>query len=184
MSRLIVFLADGMEEVECLAVVDVARRAGMDVRMVSVTGDLTVTGSHEIAVRADELFDKAACESADALYLPGGMPGTENLAAHEGLRAIVREFFDGGKRLAALCAAPSVFGRMGLLRGKKATCYPGFETTLEGAECTGAGVVTDGNVTTGRGLGFAVDLGIELVRLLEGEEKALDVKQRIQHPDC
>lgn len=184
MSKLIAFFADGTEEVECLAVVDVARRAGIDVKTVSVTGSRIVTGSHGISVQTDELFDPAVCADADALYLPGGMPGTENLAAHEGVCALVREFAAQGKYIAALCAAPSVFGRMGLLNGRTATCFPGFEQMLEGAKHTRQGVVTDGNVTTGRGLGFAVDLGIELVRLLEGEEKALDVKQRIQHPDC
>ena len=184
MSKLAVFLANGMEEVECLAVVDVARRAGVDVRMVSVTGDLSVTGSHGITVRADQLFEADACRGADALYLPGGLPGTTNLGAHEGVCALAREFAAQGKHVAALCAAPSVLGRLGLLRGKRATCYPGFEDALEGAKNTRDGVVTDGNVTTGRGLGFAVDLGLELVRVLEGEAKALDVKQRIQHPDC
>ena len=184
MSKLAVFLANGMEEVECLAVVDVARRAGINVRMVSVTGELTVTGSHGIAVQADELFDADVCRSADALYLPGGMPGTTNLGAHGGVCALAQEFAAQGKHVAALCAAPSVLGRLGLLRGKNATCYPGFEDQLGGAQYTRDGVVTDGNVTTGRGLGFAVDLGLELVRVLEGEEKSLDIKARIQHPDC
>lgn len=182
MSKVSVFMADGMEEVECLAVVDMLRRGGVETETVSVMDSLWVAGSHGITVKADKLFAEGAFADSDLLFLPGGVPGTPNLAAHEGLCALLKEFAAGGKRLAAICAAPSVLGGLGLLEGKKATCYPGWEEKLTGAQCTGAGVVTDGTVTTGRGVGFAIDLGLELVRLLEGEERFLEVKAAIQHP--
>ena len=138
MSKISVFMADGSEEVECLAVVDVARRAGIEVQTVSVTG------------RPE----------------------------------LVRRFAAEGKRVAALCAAPSVLGRLGLLEGRTATCHPGWEDKLLGAEYTRQGVVTDGNITTGRGVGFAIDMGLELVRLLKGDDFAADLRRRVQYPGC
>ena len=184
MSKISAFLAEGMEEVECLAVVDIARRAGIEVEMVSVSGGRAVTGSHGITVLADVTFEDATFDESDVLFLPGGLPGVTNLAAHEGLRALLPRFAAQGKRLAALCAGPSVLGGLGLLRGRTATCYPGWEERLEGAHYTPQGVVTDGNVTTARGLGFAIDMGLELVRLLKDEEKAAEIKRAIQHPAC
>lgn len=182
MSKVSVFMAEGMEEVECLAVVDMLKRGGVETETVSVMDSVMVTGSHGITVKADRLFADQGFADSDLLFLPGGVPGTPNLAAHEGLCALLKEFAAGGKRLAAICAAPSVLGGLGLLQGKKATCYPGWENKLAGARCEKDGVVTDGLITTGRGVGFAIDMGLELVRLLEGEERFLEVKQSIQHP--
>ena len=184
MSKVSAFMADGMEEVECLAVVDMLRRGGVEVQTVSVMGRRQVTGSHRIEIQADCVFEEADFSDSDVLFLPGGVPGTPNLAAHEGLCSLLKKFAAEGKRLAAICAAPSVLGGLGLLAGKTATCYPGWEDQLLGAAYTRQGVITDGNITTARGVGFAIDLGIELVRLLEGEEKAASVKESIQHPDC
>ena len=130
------------------------------------------------------LFEDAEFESSDILYLPGGMPGTENLYAHQGLCELVRRFAAEGKRVAALCAAPSVLGRLGLLEGRTATCHPGWEDKLLGAEYTRQGVVTDGSITTGRGVGFAIDIGLELVRLLKGDDFAADLRRRVQYPGC
>lgn len=183
MSKASVFMAEGMEEVECLAVVDMLKRGGVETETVSITEDRMVTGSHGITVKADKVFADGGFADSDLLFLPGGVPGTPNLAAHEGLCALLKEFAASGKRLAAICAAPSVLGGLGLLEGRNATCYPGWEDKLTGAVCTGAGVVTDGNVTTGRGVGFAIDLGLELVRLLEGDERYAHVKSSIQHPE-
>ena len=184
MSKVSAFMADGMEEVECLAVVDMLRRGGIEVQTVSVMGRRQVTGSHQIEINADCIFEEADFSDSDVLFLPGGVPGTPNLAAHEGLCGLLKKFAAEGKRLAAICAAPSVLGGLGLLEGKTATCYPGWEDQLLGASYTRQGVVTDGNNTTGRGVGFAIDLGIELVRLLAGEEKAASLKESIQHPAC
>ena len=181
MKKVYACMAEGLEEVECLAAVDVMRRAGLEVTLVAMGETREVTGSHHITVTADARFDEVSLLDADCLFLPGGMPGTKHLAAHEGLCSALKQAAAEGKHLAAICAAPSVFGGLGLLRGKKATCYPGFEEKLEGAVYTKQGVVTDGNITTARGLGYALDLGLELVRILINEEKAASIKAGIQY---
>lgn len=180
MSLVYTFLADSCEEVEALSVVDVLRRAGIEVVMVSVTGNKMITGSHKIKIEADALYDDVDINKGDMLFLPGGMPGTLTLKAHEGLKNDLLRFNEAGKKLAAICAAPSVLGELSLLKGKKATCYPGFEDKLLGADYTGDIFETDGNVTTGRGMGVAVDFGLELVRVLAGEGKAAEIKESIQ----
>lgn len=184
MSKISVFMADGMEEVECLSIVDMARRAGIEVETVSIMGRAEVTSSHGVRIIADTAFEAADFESSDVLFLPGGIPGANNLAAHEGLCALVKRFAAEGRRVAAICAAPGILGGLGLLDGRLATCHPGWEDKLGGAEYTRQGVVTDGNITTGRGVGFAIDFGLELVRLLKGEEFADDLRRRIQYPGC
>lgn len=184
MSKIYTFLANGLEEVECLAVVDILRRANLTVTMVSVTGTLPVTGSHNITITADALFEECDFSDADMLFLPGGMPGTASLAAHEGLTDLIQKCSSDHRHLAAICAAPSVYGRLNLLSGKHITCYPGFEEQCVGATIEKDGVVTDGSVTTARGLGFAIDLGLELVRILSGSELSEKIKKAIQHPDA
>lgn len=181
MSKVYAFVADGSEEVELLAVVDVLIRGGQEVKVVSVTGSKEVETAHHIKLQADCEFSEIDCTQADILFLPGGMPGTRNLAGHQGLCRELLKAEKAGKRLAAICAAPSILGGLGLLKGKTATCYPGFEGELEGAVYTKQGVVTDGRITTARGLGFALDLGIELLALLEGGENARKVKTAIQY---
>ena len=181
MAKVYAFLADGLEEVECLAVVDVLRRSSVEVTLVSVTGDRKVTGSHGIELGTDALFDDVDPDVSDVLFLPGGMPGTNNLKAHKGLRAAVECANKQGRRIAAICAAPSILGSMGLLKGRTATCYPGFEDQLTGVSYTSQGVVTDGNITTGRGLGFALDMGLELIRLLQGPQQAQKIAAAIQY---
>lgn len=183
MSLVYAFLADGMEEIECLAVVDVLRRAQVEVRMISVMGRCAVTGAHGITVEADALLDETDLSGADCLFLPGGMPGTTHLGACTPLVDALHAQVLRGGRIAAICAAPSVLGKEGLLRGKKATCFPGFESSLSGAEYEPhAAVVTDGTVTTARGMGCAVDLGLELVRLLADAGKAEEIRRGIQYP--
>lgn len=184
MSKVYAFLATGFEEVECLAVVDILRRAKIEVIMVSITGNTSVTGSHNITVAADALFENCDFSDADMLFLPGGMPGTKYLAAHEALWDLIIRCNADKKYLAAICAAPSVFGGLNLLSGKHATCYPGFEDKCTDAIIEKAGVVTDGHITTSRGLGFAIDLGLELVRILSGEELSANIKAAIQHPEA
>ena len=181
MAKVYAFLADGLEEVECLAVVDVLRRSGVEVTLVSVTGDRKVTGSHGIELGTDAVFEDVNPDVADVLFLPGGMPGTNNLKAHMGLRAAVECANKQGRRIAAICAAPSILGSMGLLKGRTATCYPGFEDQLTGVSYTSQGVVTDGNITTGRVLGFALDMGLELIRLLQGPQQAQKIAAAIQY---
>ena len=181
MIKVFAFVADGLEEVECLAVVDVLRRSGVAVTLVSVTGSCEITGSHHIRFQADVLFEDANTDSADVLFLPGGMPGTSTLKAHQGLSAAIVKANKQGRRIAAICAAPSILGGMGLLKGKTATCYPGFEDVLSGVSYTSQGVVTDGNITTARGLGYALALGLELIRLLQGPQQARTIKEAIQY---
>ncbi len=180
---ILAFMAEGFEEVELLGVVDVLRRAKAEVYTVSVTGERDVTSSHGVTIRADMRIEDAPLSGAELLFLPGGMPGTLNLEKNLLLRQALLDQNDAGRRIAAICAAPSVLGHLGILMNKRATCFPGFEGALLGADYTSKGVVTDRNVTTARGMGFAVDLGIELVKLLFGKDKAEEVKIKLQHPD-
>lgn len=184
MSRVYVFLADGFEEIEGLTVVDILRRAGVDTQMVSISGNLTVTGSHKIAVQADLGIQEAEFASADLLVLPGGMPGTTNLGACEALTEQLVRFYKEGKKIAAICAAPSVLGDLGLLKGKKAVCYPGFEERLMGAEVLYEKVAVDGNVTTSRGMGTAIPFALALVEQLVSKEKAEELKKGIIYGHC
>ena len=184
MSKLYAFVADGMEEVECLAVVDIARRGGIQVETVSIMGRREVTGSHSITIVADRLFEETVFQAGDTLFLPGGGKGVENLTAHAGLAALLKEAAARGDRIAAICAAPSVLGGLGLLEGRTATSYPTWRDKVPCGKWTSEGVVTDGPFTTGRGLGFAIDLGLELVRLLVNPETAQAIKEQIQHPAC
>lgn len=181
MSKVLAFLANGLEEVECLAVVDILRRAGVETELVSIHEEKEVTGAHQIRIICDTVIDKADFDSADVIFLPGGLPGTTHLADCGLLKQQILAFAKQGKRLAAICAAPSVYGGLGILRGKKATCYPGWEEKLIGAEATGEKVVTDGNITTAKGVGAALDLGLELVRILVDEKTSVDLKKSIQY---
>jgi len=180
MAKVYAFVADGMEEVECLAVCDVLVRAGVDVKLVSIMGRREVTGSHGFKITADTVFEEITDE-ADVLFLPGGLPGTNHLKAHEGLAEMLKAHAAAGKRLAAICAAPTVLGKLGLLAGHRATCFPGCEGELTGAEHTHDGVVTDRLISTGRGMGYAIDLGLELVKLLVDEKTSTELKARIQY---
>ncbi|MGN0368226.1 MAG: DJ-1 family glyoxalase III [Wujia sp.] len=177
MSKVNIFLANGFEEIEALTVVDILRRGGVEVSMVSVTGQLEVTGSHHITVKADCLFDDM--EAAEVLVLPGGIPGTPNLKAHEGLCALLRAHYEAGKMVAAICAAPTVFGALGFLEGRTATCFPGMEDGLAGATHSTQKVVVDGNVVTSRGMGTAMDFGLKLLELLKDEETAKALAHKI-----
>jgi 4-methyl-5(b-hydroxyethyl)-thiazole monophosphate biosynthesis len=181
MTKVYIFLANGFEEIEGLTVVDLLRRANIDITMVSITGDLFVTGSHQIVIKADALFEKVDYADADMLVLPGGMPGTQHLSGHEGLDELLRNFNSKGKKISAICAAPSVLGSKGLLKGKKATCYPGYEDALLGAHIKNDAVVIDGNFTTSRGLGTAIDFSLALIKNLKSEAVAADIANSIQY---
>lgn len=164
MSKIGIFMANGCEEIEGLTVVDMARRAGIEIEMISITDDLKVTSSHSVTFLADTTKEKADYDSYDGIVLPGGMPGTTNLGADETVDRVIREFAVQDKMVAAICAAPSVLGLAGLLEGRKATCHPGFEEKLLGAEWAEQPVVVDGNVITSRGMGTAIEFGTEIVR--------------------
>lgn len=179
MKKACVFLAAGFEEVEGLMIVDLLRRAGVETYMVSVSGDRKVVGSHKIVVDADCLFEEMDYADIDLLMLPGGLPGTDNLMAHQGLEKLLREFYAQGRYLAAICAAPSVFGKLGFLEGRRACSHPCREDALTGAEVVKEPVVMDGHIITGRGLGAAIPLGLKLISLLIDDKTAEDVKNAI-----
>lgn len=164
-----IHLAEGFEEVEALTVVDVLRRAGVDAKTVSVTGDWMVCGTHGILVEADLLFEEADYEACEMIVLPGGMPGAANLGAHEGLAEQIRAFAKTGRKVAAICAAPMVLGACGILEGKQATIYPGMETELAGGKATGQTVTVDGNIITGMGPALAMEFALTLTEILQGE---------------
>ncbi len=171
MSKAVIFFAPGFEECEGLVVVDLLRRAGTQVQICAVSDELTIKSSHGVRIVCDALA-KDADLTADAVILPGGIPGTPNLAASETVCSAVRAFYDAGKLVAAICAAPTVLGGLGLLEGRRATCYPGCETDLGGAEYIDAETVCDGNIITGSGLGAAIPFALEIVRYLEGPDVA------------
>lgn len=179
MEQISVFLADGFEEIEGLTVVDILRRAGLRVDTVSVTGEWIIRGSHQIDVQADCLFEEMDFSETDMLVLPGGMPGTRNLMNHKGLQELLRAYHEKGRYIAAICAAPSVFGRLGFLKGRRACCYPSFEEKLEGAEVVQEPVSVDGHIITSRGMGTAIPFALKLTALLCGEEKADEISRSI-----
>ncbi len=178
MSKIAVFFAEGFEEIEALTVVDICRRAGMEVDMVSVQNTEMVCGSHGIAVKADRMLSDYAFD-CDGLVLPGGMPGTLNLEKSEVLMERLDAFYRTGKMIAAICAAPSIFGHRGYLEGRRACCYPGFESHLTGAEVSANEVERDDNVLTSRGMGTAIAFSLALVELFVGKEKAEDLGRGI-----
>ena len=179
MAKVYEFLANGFEEVEALAPVDILRRGGVEVKMVSITGSNLVESSHGVVVKADLLFENITDFSdADLLMLPGGMPGSKNLNEHEGVRNALKEQFEKGKHVAAICAAPLVLASVGLLKGKKATIYPGMESYLgEDAEYTGALVQEDGNVTTGAGPAASFPYGYKLLSYFLPAEKVEEIQK-------
>ena len=177
MKTIFVFLAEGFEEIEALTPVDVLRRAGLPVQTVSVMDEQVVAGAHGVPVLADKMFAEINPEDAEMILLPGGLPGATNLDAHEGLSRMILDFAAAEKPLAAICAAPLVLGNRGLLQGKKATCYPGFETYLQGAEYTAALVEKDGNIITGKGPGAAMEFAFAIVEKYCGIEKVNELKQ-------
>ena len=179
MSRVGIFLADGFEEIEGLTVVDILRRAGIDISMISINGKKKVTGAHGIALDTDEDIVQCDPDKLDMLVLPGGMPGTTTLAACEKLTEALKKADQEKRGIAAICAAPSVLGDLGFLKGKKAVCYPGFESRLTGAEVLAVPVVTDGHITTSRGMGTAIAFALELTKRLKDEETAKQVGRSI-----
>ena len=161
-----VFLATGFEEIEAVGIIDILRRGNIDVNIVSVTGEYTVTGVHGIDIVADELFENVDFANYNALVLPGGGPGSIMLKEHAGVCQAFVDANQKGKLIAAICASPRVFGSLGLLNGKKATCYPSIEPELLGATLLPDPVVVDQNIITGRGPGYVFDFGLSILTYL------------------
>lgn len=176
---LYMFLANGFEETEAIGALDVIRRAEIEIKTVGVTGK-TVTGSHGVEITADILLSEVDYSSMTGAILPGGMPGTTNLFESKEVVDAVKECFESGKVVAAICAAPMIPGQLGMLRGKKATCFPGFEKYLDGAMLTDAFAVRDGNVITGKGAGAAMIFGAEIVNFFESG-KGDEILAQMQH---
>jgi 4-methyl-5(b-hydroxyethyl)-thiazole monophosphate biosynthesis len=165
-----IFLADGFEEIEAIAPIDIFRRAQIEVTTISISDENVVRGAHGITVIADSLFSDTDFSDNDILYLPGGMPGTKNLDAHEGLKKLIYYQINQNKKLAAICAAPSILGKMGLLEGKEAICFPGFENQMLGAILSDKKIVKSDNILTAKGAGVAVQIALKLVEELQGKD--------------
>ena len=180
MKKLGIFMADGCEMLEGLAVVDVVRRTGeMEIVTIAIGDKKEVTSSHNVTFLTDALASEVNFEELDGIVLPGGMPGTLNLGANETVNAVIKQFAEEGKLVAAICAAPSVLGAAGILEGRHATCHPGFEEKLIGATCLEDAVVIDGHIVTSRGMGTAVDFGLAIVWLMLDDEAVEKVKKGI-----
>ena len=177
MNQITIHLAEGFEEIEAVTIIDVLRRAGLNAVTVSVTGNRVVKGAHNIEMRADLLFEEVDYSTGEMIILPGGMPGAKNLNEHAGLKSQIIEYQKNGKYLAAICAAPIVFGNLGILKGKRAVCYPGYEAHLLGAEVKNVPYIVDNKIITGRGVGAALQFSLEIVRILKGEESALQLRK-------
>ncbi len=172
------FLAQGFEETEALCPLDLMRRAELDVTTVGIGGK-RIKGSHGITVEADITDGEYTGASLDMIFLPGGMPGTLGLAASDTVIGAIRNAEECGAYIAAICAAPSILGDMGLLNGKKAVCYPGFEDRLVGAEIPDRGVVLDGKLLTAKGMGAALNMGLEIVKIFRGETAAEELRHAV-----
>ncbi len=175
--KVLVHLAPGFEEIEAITIVDILRRADIDTEMVSISDCLQVNGAHGIEVRADFCIGRADYNNADMLVLPGGLPGSHNLADSEKLAEKIQAHYEKGKWLAAICAAPLVYGRMGLLEGQKAICYPSFEPELKGASIADDIVAVSGQFITGKGPGVTMDFALEIVKQLKNEALAKQIAQ-------
>lgn len=172
------FLANGFEEVEALCPLDLLRRAGVEVTLVGVGGE-NICGAHKIVVGTDMPELMYADASPEMLIFPGGMPGADNLDKSRIVDSAIKAAHRKGAYLCAICAAPMILGKRGILDGKRATCFPGFEKHLHGATVTGQGVEVDGNIITAKGIGVAFDFGLALVEALKGKEVAEKIKASV-----
>ena len=177
--KVLVPLAPGFEEIEAVTIIDVLRRAGIDVTSACLESG-PVTGSHGIAVSADRRMDEISAGDYDMIVLPGGMPGSDNLMADAGVISAVRAVYEKGGRVAAICAAPIVLSSAGVIGGKKATCFPGFEGMMPGTVCLPDPVVEDGRIITGRGPGCAIPFALKIIEVLKGKAVSSDIKDKLQ----
>ena len=183
MKKAGIFFADGFEEVEALTVVDLLRRAGIEALCVSVANKTEAVGSHGIKVAMDTAIDGLDFDSLDVIVCPGGMPGTKNLEKCDKLTEKIKEFNAGGKLIAAICAAPMIFGHLGLLKDKKACIYPDMESELIGANVVYDKVAKADNIITSRGMGTAIPFGLEIIATLIGKSAADDLAKKIVYAD-
>lgn len=172
MKKVTVHLAEGFEEIEAITIIDVLRRAGIELTTVAMSGNKRVSGAHHVPVEADKLFEEVDFSQIDMIILPGGMPGAKNLDAHEGLKKQILAFHNQKKPLGAICAAPLVFGHLNILENKSAVCYPGFEKELTDARVLYDPVMTDEHIFTGRGVGAALKFALTITAKLVSKEKA------------
>jgi 4-methyl-5(b-hydroxyethyl)-thiazole monophosphate biosynthesis len=179
MNKIAVQLAEGFEEIEAISIIDVLRRAGIDVTVISISRQVEVTGAHAIKIIADQIFEKTNFKDFDMIVLPGGMPVALNLQNHKGLQKQILDFHKRGKLLGAICAAPMVFGNLGILKNETATCYPGFEDQLKEAKVSEDSVIHSGNIITGKGAGVAIEFALKIVELLKGEELANELRVKM-----
>lgn len=179
MKKVSLFLAEKFETVEALAVIDLLRRAGITVDLISISDQLDVVSAQKISVKAEFTLNQYDFSETDLIFLPGG-PGFKHYEENEKLLSIIKDFYNKKKPVAAICAAPSVLGHLGILEGRKATCFPGYEKDLYGAEYVKQKVVTDGNVTTGIGMGASFEMGLELIRILMDEETKEKIAKNTQ----
>lgn len=181
MAKVYMFLANGSEEIESLIPVDVFRRGGVEVKTVSITGSEFVEMAHGVTLKADLKFEDADLSDADLLMLPGGLPGATNLNDHEGVRQAMLRQYESGKLVAAICAAPMVLGSLGIVKGKRATCYPGFEKYLDGATYTHELCTVDGNIITGEGPAATLPYAYTLLAMLTTEQTAHSVAKGMMY---
>lgn len=179
MKKIAVFFGTGFEEIEALTVVDICRRAKIEVECVSIDNKSEVAGSHGIVVKMDKGIDDVNFEELDMIICPGGMPGTKNLEACSKLTDKIKEFNDNNKLIGAICAAPSIFGHMGILKGKDACIYPGMEAELYDANVTFNPVTQVGNIITSRGMGTAIDFALTITANLVGQDTADQLSKAI-----
>lgn len=180
MNTVYLFLAEGFEETEAITPVDIVRRAEIAVVTVSISGSKTVVGAHQIPIIADQLFEDTDFANDAILVLPGGLAGMQNLKAHKGLTELLDKQYATGKEIAAICASPSILGERGMLAGKEAICYPGFEGKLQGATISKLGVIKDKNIITGKGPGYSIQFGLKIVEIVKGKEKADEIAAQFQ----
>ena len=183
MKRVIMMFAEGFETVEALMVVDLLRRGGVEVVMTSINEEDMVRSAHGVAVEMDATMDEVDLSTFDAIILPGGMPGTIHLGESKAVKDAVMLMHEEGKIVSAICAAPGVLGKYGLLEGKNACSYPEHEKNLMGANVSREPVVVDGNIVTSRGLGTAMEFGFKLLEMLVSKEKADQIKTAIVYQE-
>lgn len=181
MAKVYEFLADGFEDIEAIAPLDILRRGDVEVVTVSIMPSLNVRSAHGVTMVADAMFADCDFSDADLLFLPGGLPGATNLNECEPLRKLIKEHSEKGKKVAAICAAPLVLGGLGLVEGCRATCYPGFENTLTGAEYTAELVTVDGNIITGEGPAAALPFGYRLLAMLKDETTCQQIAEGMRY---
>ncbi len=177
--KIAVPLAEGFEEIEAVSIIDVLRRADLDVTVFSISNKKEVTGSHSVKIIADRLFNEVDFSKTDMIVLPGGLPGATNLNNHTGLRDVILDFNKSKKALGAICAAPLVFGSLGILNNKNATCYPGFENQLKGATTTGNEVELSDKIVTGKGAGVAIKFALKIVETIHGKQFADELAEKM-----